>query len=169
METMNSRIYALRKALKLNQTAFGERIGLKQNTVSQIETLDYSVSDRNISIICDAFSVSEQWLRTGEGEMFATPDGKDVYDLLREQFQMTPTEERVLRAYFAADERERAAIIAFMERTAKEIADRKAAPVEEYTPEELAAYEKVRAIKEARDAFVKKESPSSAPEASDAG
>lgn len=67
---MNERIKLIRLELRLNQSEFGEKIGLGQAGVSAIEKGIRSITDRNIQIICEKFNVSEEWLRTGNGEMF---------------------------------------------------------------------------------------------------
>ena len=67
---MNERIKLLRKALKLNQTDFGARIGVKQGTVAAYESGARVPLDSVIVSICREFGVSESWLRSGEGEMF---------------------------------------------------------------------------------------------------
>lgn len=69
---MNARIKEVRKAKSLTQEAFAERIGLKRNSVAQIETGARVPSNQVIISICREFSVNEVWLRTGEGEMFRT-------------------------------------------------------------------------------------------------
>lgn len=66
---MNERIKAVRKYYGLNQDDFAARIGLTKNFISLIETGGRVPSDRTISDIAREFSVSETWLRTGEGEM----------------------------------------------------------------------------------------------------
>lgn len=68
---MQTRIKDLRKSLGLTQIEFGERIGVKGNTVTGYETGLRTPSDAVILSICREFSVNEAWLRTGEGEMFA--------------------------------------------------------------------------------------------------
>ena len=68
---MQNRIKAARKALGLTQTEFGARLGLKGNTVTGYETGLRCPSEATITSICREFQVSEKWLRTGEGEMFA--------------------------------------------------------------------------------------------------
>ena len=72
MEVMSleNRIKELRKKLKLTQTEFGNRIGVKGNTITGYETGIRSPSEAVIVSICREFNVSENWLRTGEGEMF---------------------------------------------------------------------------------------------------
>lgn len=74
---MNERIKALRKALNLTQAEFGEKIGIKKNSVSQIESGVNSVTEPNILSICREFHVNETWLRTGDGEMFVQTSRDD--------------------------------------------------------------------------------------------
>lgn len=69
---MNDRIKELRKSLKLNQTEFGSRIGVKQSAITGYETGIRSPGDAVILSICREFSVSEAWLRYGTGEMFVS-------------------------------------------------------------------------------------------------
>ena len=67
---MNTRIRQLRKSLGLNQTEFGQRIGLQQNAISLMEKAGRKVTEKNILTICTQYNVNEEWLRTGEGAMF---------------------------------------------------------------------------------------------------
>lgn len=71
---MQNRIKQVRKALNLNQAEFGERIGVKQSTVTAYECGNRTPLDAVIAMICKTFNVNEAWLRTGEGEMFAPVD-----------------------------------------------------------------------------------------------
>lgn len=71
---MNNRIKAVRKHTQLTQTAFGERIGVKGNTVTGWESGIRVPSDAIINSICREFSINEEWLRTGEGEMLKPID-----------------------------------------------------------------------------------------------
>lgn len=67
---MQDRIKSIRKAVHLTQAEFGERIGVKGNTVTGYETGIRSPSDAIILAICREFNVREEWLRTGDGQMF---------------------------------------------------------------------------------------------------
>lgn len=71
--TENERIREVRKTLGLTQDRFGERIGVKRNTISQIESGVNGVTDQLRLAVCREFRVSEDWLRTGEGDMFVEP------------------------------------------------------------------------------------------------
>ena len=67
---MKDRIKKIRKELDLTQQEFADRIGVKRNTVGQWECGINPLTDQTISSICREFNVNEDWLRTGEGEMF---------------------------------------------------------------------------------------------------
>ena len=67
---MNERIRLLRKELGLIQSDFGNKIGVKQGTVAGYESGARTPLDAVVSSICREFDVNEEWLRTGEGEMF---------------------------------------------------------------------------------------------------
>ena len=71
---MNTRIKEVRKAAKLTQTAFGEKIGLTQNYIALIEGGQREPGDRTIRDICREFGVNEMWLRKGIGEMYLPQD-----------------------------------------------------------------------------------------------
>ena len=67
---IGERIKQHRKETGLNQSEYAERLGVKQGIISAMEKGNRNVSDRTIRAICSEFNVNENWLRTGEGEMF---------------------------------------------------------------------------------------------------
>lgn len=70
MTHLKDRLKKLRKELDLTQQAFANKIGMKQNTIAQYEMGRTTPSDAIVFSICREFNVNENWLRTGEGEMF---------------------------------------------------------------------------------------------------
>lgn len=72
--TQGERIREVRKALGLTLEKFGEKIGMKKNSVSQIENGKNSVTEQVIKSICREFNVDYIWLTTGDGEMFVDTD-----------------------------------------------------------------------------------------------
>ena len=112
--TENERVKELRKSLGLTQEKFGERVGVKKNTISQIESGVNGVTDQLRLSVCREFNVNEDWLRTGEGSMFSEPDEdeeitKFLGDILSDQpdfrrrlvsvlARMTPDEWALLEA-----------------------------------------------------------------------
>lgn len=74
METINDRVKILRKELGLTLDKFGEHLGVKKSTLSNIENNRYGVTDQMIKSICREFNVDYIWLTTGEGVMFKDSD-----------------------------------------------------------------------------------------------
>ena len=69
--SISERIKYLRKTvLKKKQEVFAEATKMSRSNFGNIEAGRINPTDRVISDICDAFGVSEDWLRTGEGEIF---------------------------------------------------------------------------------------------------
>lgn len=78
MVSIIERIEKIRKANNLNQAKFSARIKITQSYFSRIIKNERKVNDRLIALICAEFDISETWLRTGAGEMFAAPTNNDV-------------------------------------------------------------------------------------------
>lgn len=84
---MKDRIKKIRKELDLTQQGFAEKIGTTANVLTNYETGRRNPSASVINNICKTFNVNEDWLRTGEGEMFVQRSEEEeianlVYDLL---------------------------------------------------------------------------------------
>lgn len=109
---IGDRIKTLRKALHLTQQKFAERIGLKQNSVALIEA-GRETSDQTIFAICREFRVSEDWLRTGEGEMFI-PTPSTVVDQLCEEYDLDGAARVVLEKFITLPPEEQEVIIQYM-------------------------------------------------------
>lgn len=82
--TINERVKMVRKELGLNQTDFGKRIAIAQGYLTNVENGRRDVTEKTIRLICLEFNVSENWLRTGEGEMFIESDSTIVSQLSSE-------------------------------------------------------------------------------------
>lgn len=68
---ISERIRFLRKEhLHITQESLGEPLGLTRANIANIEAGRIAVTERVILSICKEFNVNENWLRTGEGEMF---------------------------------------------------------------------------------------------------
>nr|DAM71280.1 MAG TPA: Repressor protein CI [Caudoviricetes sp.] len=69
-DEMNERLKQLRKELNLTQQEFADKLGTARNNIAGYETGKRNPSDAAISLICTKYNVNENWLRTGEGDMF---------------------------------------------------------------------------------------------------
>ncbi len=98
--TIGERIKQTRKEAGLTLDKFGERIGVKKASLSQIENGRNGASDQTVMMIAREFGVSEEWLRTGEGPM-KTITGPEIVREVREKLHLsewgTAALERFLR------------------------------------------------------------------------
>ena len=80
----NERLSELRKKLGMTMEAFGERIGMSKQSISNIESGRREMTDRMKIVICREFGVSEDWLESGSGEMFKTDteEGQRLKELI---------------------------------------------------------------------------------------
>ena len=82
---MNERILILRKALKLSQEKFGERLGVTKSAVSKMELGTYNITDTILRLISKEFNVSYDWLVSGSCEMFLLQNRYDEIAKLTKQ------------------------------------------------------------------------------------
>jgi len=69
---INQRVVQLRKVLGYTQAKFAEPVKLSRSFQGEIEKNHRKVNDRLIKMICLIYRVNENWLKTGEGEIFDT-------------------------------------------------------------------------------------------------
>lgn len=74
---LKDRIKKLRRELDLTQQEFADKIGISRGNIGAYEVGKNAPSDAVISLICTKFNVNENWLRHGNGEMFAELDMED--------------------------------------------------------------------------------------------
>lgn len=64
------RLKELRKAEKLTQQELADKLKIGRSNVACYETGKTNPGASALALICRTFSVSETWLRTGEGSMY---------------------------------------------------------------------------------------------------
>lgn len=64
---MKDRIKEVRKLLGLNQTDFGEKIGVSQGAIAGYENGIRTPSDSVLKLICVTYNVDYKWLKDGNG------------------------------------------------------------------------------------------------------
>ena len=74
---MKDRIKALRQTLGLSMEKFAEPLGVTKGSISKIEHGENYPSTMLQKLICSTFNVNEDWLKTGNGEMFVTLGRKE--------------------------------------------------------------------------------------------
>ncbi|MDR0556696.1 MAG: helix-turn-helix transcriptional regulator, partial [Treponema sp.] len=92
---MKTRLKQLRKTLNLTQGEFGKKIGMSDVAISYMESGRTAINAQNVNLVCLTFGVSEQWLRSGEGEMFVDDDPA-LADILETFRKLSPFSQDVI-------------------------------------------------------------------------
>lgn len=97
---MNERIKKVRRILDLTQQEFADKLGIKRGAISNYEIGRNKPIDSVISLICREFNVREEWLRTGEGEMFK-PKPSDILDQLAYKYQFSNADYAIVEKFIS--------------------------------------------------------------------
>lgn len=68
--TQGERVRIVRKDFSLTLESFGKKLGVGKTAIYKIEKGENSLTDRMLKSICREFNVNEDWLRSGEGDMY---------------------------------------------------------------------------------------------------
>lgn len=121
---MNERLRILRKALGLTLEKFGEKLGVKKNTVSQWEN-GKSITDQTITSICNVNwngkYVNKDWLRNGTGKMFKNLSNKAL-DQLKCDYGLTNKEYDFIARFLSLKPEMRIMVADFITETAEKLA-----------------------------------------------
>lgn len=124
---MKERIKQVRSFLKMNQTEFGERVGVKQTTVAGYESGIRIPSDAVVLSICREFNISESWLRTGEGEMLDQADPDTELAKIFGQIAGSDDDliKAIIKSYWLLDDKDKAAVHKLVDRFLDEMNKKK--------------------------------------------
>ncbi len=85
-----NRLKEIRKALGFSQTEFAKHLGITQTAYSMIENGKRPLASKYVKVICSTFNVNENWLLTGQGEMFlSSPYEKEFTEIFAHLTQET--------------------------------------------------------------------------------
>lgn len=131
---MKDRIREVREHFGLSMEKFGSRIGIGKASISLLESGKNNPSVQTITLICREFGVNEQWLRTGEGEMFEQTRAS-VLDRLSTEYNLSREQRSVIEAFLDLDPQERDVILKYVhnvfDRSAESAAQSTAIPDKE--------------------------------------
>lgn len=117
---MKERIRQLRRALDLTQQEFSERLGIKRNTIANYETGRNEPTDSVVSLMVKTYKVNENWLRTGEGEMFMEEQHSEI-DYLATRYDLTKRERILVERFCGLKPESREAVMNFIIGTVEQI------------------------------------------------
>ena len=100
---INNRAKEVRQSMKLSQAKFAQKIGFSQSAIKDVEIGKCKVTDRLILAMNKYLGVNEEWLRTGNGSMYAQTDKKDAVEqalnILMAKYSMDKFEIAMMKNY----------------------------------------------------------------------
>lgn len=92
---LSDRVKTVREALHLSQREFGEKLGVSRDVISNMEYGRATPKELFLRHMCGICNVNEQWIQTGEGEMFQNnpieyrkaDEALKIFKSLRPEFQ----------------------------------------------------------------------------------
>lgn len=113
------RFKAVREHFKLSMTAFGEKIGLSASGISAIEYGTRAVNEKHIKLIRAAFpEISEDWLRTGNGNMLLETKKSSVEEL-SEKYNLSSLAHDTIQAILELDYDQQKALLVIAKELSK--------------------------------------------------
>ena len=112
---MKNRIKEIRKDQGLTQIEFGEKLGLKGNTITTYENGTRVPSEAAMVAICRTYSINRKWLETGEGEMYVESD-QAMIDRIVARYNGSDVFRAILEVYITLPEDKQRAVEEFVAR-----------------------------------------------------
>ena len=140
MVEIYERIRILRKKyLKMSMKSFGEQLCVSRDTINNIELNRLARPEQKMSLyklICSEFNVNEEWLLTGNGEIFVEPDTFSLDEFAKAR-GATDLELEIMKAYFELDVDIRKAVVEHFKTKLRIATDANPALLVPDSPEEL--------------------------------
>lgn len=100
---INNRVKEVRQSMELSQAKFAQKIGFSQSAIKDVEIGKCKVTDRLILAMNKYLGINEEWLRTGNGSMYAQTDKKDAVEqalnILMAKYNMDKFEIAMMKNY----------------------------------------------------------------------
>jgi len=121
--TTGERIRHFRKQiLKMTQEDFARKINISRSNLGNIEVGTIGLTDRVATDICNAFSVSEVWLRSGEGEICRESEST-LFSAFVRQYDLSEKEQQAARYLLSLSSEDRQQILRVVEGLARAMQD----------------------------------------------
>ena len=117
---MKNRLKSIRKEKHLTQDGFSQILGVSRTAYAKYENGLVVPSDTFIKLVVEKFSINEEWLRTGKGDMKQTGDNPILVQL-RKEYSLDALDEIILRSFLELKPEQRAAVTAYITKLADEM------------------------------------------------
>lgn len=91
---------------KLTRKQFGEKIGVSEDVIKNIEYNRVEIKDHIIKLICQTFNVNEDWLRNGNEPIFIEKETDALEEFFNEK-NASPLARKIIKKYFNLNEKHR--------------------------------------------------------------
>lgn len=88
--TINQRIKKLRQELGQSQAAFAKNLCLSNGYFAAIEIESRKASERVVKLISRTYNINEDWLLTGQGDMYQNPAGAGTEQMMKTFRELKP-------------------------------------------------------------------------------
>ena len=115
MNTIGERVRTIRKSDRVHMTLdeFGDKLGVRKTAISRIETGVNNLTEQMKLAICREFGVNQEWLETGEGEMFVETSFPELQDL-KERYSLDEDAVLMIEKFVTLSEDKRKAVIEYV-------------------------------------------------------
>ena len=106
----------------MTQEDFARKINISRSNLGNIEVGTIGLTDRVATDICNAFSVSEVWLRSGEGEIYRESEST-LFSAFVRQYDLSEKEQQAARYLLSLSSEDRQQILRVVEGLARAMQD----------------------------------------------
>ena len=106
----------------MTQEEFARKINISRSNLGNIEVGTIGLTDRVATDICNAFSVSEVWLRSGEGEIYRESEST-LFSAFVRQYDLSEKERQAARYLLSLSSEDRQQILRVVEGLARAMQD----------------------------------------------
>lgn len=104
--------YLRKEVLKLSRREFGDRLGVSESVIVNVELNRLAKPEQKepiIKLICKEFNVNYSWLKDGIGEMESDFHSSIIDDLV-DEYDLDETDRKIIENYMKLDKNARKAL-----------------------------------------------------------
>lgn len=97
---------------RMTQEELAKRLGVSRGPIINIECGRSEPNPIFVKLFCQSFGISEEWLRTGAGSMFAATESRSRFSLICTEIDASDDLfiKGFIQTYWSMDEREQSAV-----------------------------------------------------------
>lgn len=116
ISSIGQRIKEIRLAKKMNQEAFGKRLGVGKTAISKLEKNERNLTEQMGKLIMNEFNVSYAYLMDGKGDMFDDLP-ETLLDELADEYHLTDIQKKLVKTFLELDDEQKDVLTTLLEKT----------------------------------------------------